>query len=127
VIPVYSLLLVCFYQYKVHTGLRVQRAPGVPHALYGAAELNNASGASRCEGVNACLELEVMFGIGGDSVIPGRCEASNPESRDSGVWSCGPSRNDSVWIASRSLSSGAHSRDPLAKQGRLYNESSVAV
>ena len=34
-IPVYSLLLVCFYQYKVHTGLRVQRAPGVPHALFG--------------------------------------------------------------------------------------------
>ncbi len=35
------------------------------------------------------------------SVIPGRCEASNPESRDSPmrncaseVWSCGPSRND---------------------------------
>jgi len=27
------LLLVCFYQYKVHTTLRVQWAPGVPHAL----------------------------------------------------------------------------------------------
>jgi hypothetical protein len=36
-----------------------------------------------------------------ETVIPGRCEASNPESRDSPmrncaseVWSCGPSRND---------------------------------
>jgi hypothetical protein len=41
-----------------------------------------------------------------DSVIPGRCGASNPESRDSPmrncaseVWSCGPSRNDGVWVA----------------------------
>jgi hypothetical protein len=25
-----------------------------------------------------------MFGTGADTVIPGRCEASNPESRDSG-------------------------------------------
>jgi hypothetical protein len=43
----------------------------------------NASGALRGEGVNVRLELEVMFGIEADSVIPGRCEASNPESRDS--------------------------------------------
>src|SRR6201986_1367250 len=27
-------------------------------------------------------------------VIPGRCEASNPESRDSGSGACAPSRND---------------------------------
>jgi hypothetical protein len=33
VIPVYSFTRVLFYQYKVHTRLRVQRAPGVPHAL----------------------------------------------------------------------------------------------
>jgi len=38
-----------------------------------------------------------------EPVIPGRCEASNPESRDSlmcnctsEVWSFGPSRNDGV-------------------------------
>jgi hypothetical protein len=55
-------------------------------------------------------------------VIRGRCEASDPESRDSPmrncaseVWSFGPSRNDGFWIASRSLSSGTHSRDPLAR------------
>ena len=55
-------------------------------------------------------------------VIPGRVEDANPESRDSPmcnctseVWSFGPSRNDERWIASsRSLSSGAHPRDPLA-------------
>src|SRR5207245_8510697 len=41
------------------------------------------------------------------AVIPGRCEASNPESRDSPmrncaseVWSFGPSRNDGVLAAS---------------------------
>src|SRR4029077_16843615 len=41
------------------------------------------------------------------AVIPGRCEASNPESRDSPmrncaseVWSLGPSRNDGGWIGS---------------------------
>ncbi len=31
-----------------------------------------------------------------DSVIPGRCEASNPESRDSGSGANAPSRNDAV-------------------------------
>src|ERR1700694_2551555 len=34
------------------------------------------------------------------SVIPGRCKASNPESRDSGSGANAPSRNDEVWIAS---------------------------
>src|SRR5450755_1661024 len=55
-------------------------------------------------------DREVMFGIGADTVIPGRCEASNPESRDSPmrncaseVWSCGPSRNDGVWLAMTAL------------------------
>jgi hypothetical protein len=33
-------------------------------------------------------------------VIPGRCEASNPESRDSGSGAGAPSRNDEEWIAS---------------------------
>jgi hypothetical protein len=37
----------------------VQRAPGIPHALYfwGEYFLHN-SGASRCENVGVCLELE---------------------------------------------------------------------
>src|SRR5438874_4359143 len=30
------------------------------------------------------------------NVIPGRCEASNPESRDSGSGACAPSRNDDL-------------------------------
>src|SRR5947207_15718122 len=33
-------------------------------------------------------------------VIPGRGEASNPESRDSGSGAGAPSRNDGFWIAS---------------------------
>jgi hypothetical protein len=38
------------------------------------------------------------------------------------VWSFGASRNDERWIASsRSLSSGAHSRDPLAPRNDAYN------
>src|SRR6266404_648602 len=56
------------------------------------------------------------------AVIPGRCQrgrakrgpmtgsASNPESRDSGSGANAPSRNDGVWIASRSLSSGSNAR-----------------
>jgi hypothetical protein len=63
-------------------------------------------------------DREVVCGIGADTVIPGRCEASNPESRDSPmrncaseVWSCGPSRNDGVWIARHCERSEAmHSR-----------------
>src|SRR6201996_5412216 len=46
------------------------------------------------------------------TVIPGRCEASNPESRDSPmrncaseVWSFGPSRNDDVLAGRPSLPS----------------------
>jgi hypothetical protein len=34
--PVYSLLLVCVLPIKVHTRPRVQRASGIPHALFGA-------------------------------------------------------------------------------------------
>src|SRR5439155_5188252 len=50
------------------------------------------------------------------AVIPGRCEASNPESRDSPVrngtsevWSYGPSRNDKLFQAtlSKNASSAA--------------------
>jgi hypothetical protein len=35
VIPVYSLLLMCVLLLQMHTRLRVQRAPGIPHALQG--------------------------------------------------------------------------------------------
>jgi len=34
VIPGYSLLLVCVLHYQVHTRPRVQRASGIPHALF---------------------------------------------------------------------------------------------
>ena len=33
--PVYSLLLVCVLSLQLHTRPRVQRAPGIPHALHG--------------------------------------------------------------------------------------------
>src|SRR5450432_4873409 len=97
---------------------------------------SNGSGALRGEGEKSYVDLSLASlrrGSDPDSVIPGRCEASNPESRDSPMRNCasevwsgachraaqsadplGPSRNDGVWVASRSLSSSAHSRDPLA-------------
>src|SRR5580698_2525792 len=37
----------------------------------------------------------------GEAVIPGRCEASNPESRDSGSGADAPSRNDSPGLLER--------------------------
>jgi hypothetical protein len=70
----------------------------------------NASGASRREDevVSAndrcCLKSESEDRTRNpgpkQAVIPGRCEASNPESRDSGSAPGGASRNDGVSIAS---------------------------
>src|SRR5471030_2521488 len=48
------------------------------------------------EATRANARAVIVFSIGlpGDFVIPGRCEASNPESRDSGSGANAPSRND---------------------------------
>jgi hypothetical protein len=46
-----------FYQCKAHTRLRVQRAPGVPHALERAEDFMHSSGASRRGVANVYLEL----------------------------------------------------------------------
>ena len=56
-IPVYSSLLVRFYHYKARTRLRVQRAPGIPHALERADDFMHSSGASRRGVANVYLEL----------------------------------------------------------------------
>src|SRR6266404_9863075 len=40
--------------------------------------------------------LDWHCGKASDAVIPGRCEASNPESRDSGSGAKAPSRNDGM-------------------------------
>src|SRR6267143_3829296 len=47
-----------FYHYQVHTRPRVQRASGVPHALFGREIKCKTSGALRGEAANVCLELE---------------------------------------------------------------------
>jgi hypothetical protein len=82
----------------------VRQAPGFPCALcYQGPEFSHASGASRRENaesylvVIACDKREA-FAQGSDS--------------DEAIHSffCA-----AKWIASRSLSSGAHSRDPLAR------------
>src|SRR5258708_2002413 len=44
-----------FYQCQAHTRLRVPRAPGVPHALFGRKVSCKASDASRREAAKACL------------------------------------------------------------------------
>ena len=63
---------------------------GIPCALryLGANGFCKTSGASRREIADAYV------GLDGNTVIPGRCEASNPESRDSGSGANAPSRND---------------------------------
>jgi hypothetical protein len=43
-----------YYHYKAHTRPRVQRAPGIPHALYGGGRFGNVSDASRREGEVVC-------------------------------------------------------------------------
>ena len=48
--------LVCHH--SLHTRLRVQRAPGIPHALDWAEGFWQSSGALASRGVSACLELE---------------------------------------------------------------------
>jgi hypothetical protein len=55
----------------VHARLRVQRAPGIPHALLGGADFMHDSGAS-CRGVvNVCPELgPVMCEERSDEAIP---------------------------------------------------------
>jgi hypothetical protein len=74
--------LVCFF--ISHARLRAHRAPGIPCALYfrrGETILQN-SGTARREIADAYV------GLDGNAVIPGRCEASNPESRDSPMCNC---------------------------------------
>jgi len=85
------------------SGFRAPRASGVPHASLGE-RLINDSGASRREGVNVCLPS-----------LRGAKRRSNPYFL-CGKMDCFASLAMTVgWIASRSLSSGAHSRDPLAR------------
>src|SRR5437867_2990811 len=45
-----------------------------------------------------------------EAVVPGRCEASNPESRDSGSGAYAPSRNDESYYASLRRRGGLNAR-----------------
>src|SRR5450631_3674215 len=53
-----------------------------------------------------------MFGTGADTVIPGRCEASNPESRDSGS---GPADHPGMTVSR--LLRGIYHRAQFARPG----------
>jgi hypothetical protein len=63
-IPVYSSLLVRFYHYQARTRLRVQRAPGIPHALHfyfsGGETFISDSGALRVARGNVFVEFTVI-------------------------------------------------------------------
>jgi hypothetical protein len=83
------------------------------HSRISAAGFLLTSGASRRGMAGVCLKI--------GHVIPGRCKAS---SRNLEIPRCATAHlrsalraswNDCLWIASWSLSSGAHSRDPLAR------------
>jgi hypothetical protein len=102
-VPVYSLLLVCVLPLQVHTRPRVQRAPGIPHALHGArvsctTRARGAAGRKRVPGMSAGFDVIAATKSNPDSVNPGRCEASNPESRDYGSGADAPSRNDGTAV-----------------------------
>jgi hypothetical protein len=92
VIPVYSLLLVCVlplqHAHETAGALGIRHSP---RPLWGD-RFFNGSGAWRGEIVKVCLELEQTRHSGAmRSIEPGISRFR--------VWSCGPSRNDGVWLA----------------------------
>src|SRR6266404_5949350 len=91
--------LVCFF--VSHARLRVHRAPGIPCALcFLRAERSCKTSGISCRGIaESYLKLEQRH-----------CEEQRDEAIHSSL--------AAPWIASRSLSSGAHSRDPLARNHR---------
>ncbi len=104
-------MLVCvFYSHVLHTRPRVQRAPGFPCALVSEdvnrrkARAHRAARMQRCicSTPIGCLQVESEP----HSVIArSACDEAIHLSTSTAV----------KWIASRSLSSGAHSRDPVAR------------
>jgi hypothetical protein len=79
--------------YILHARLRVHRAPGIPHALCRAEDIQSSGDSRR----------------GNAELYQRHCE----EQRDEAIQlSLLPQES---WIASRSLSSSAHSRDPVAR------------
>ena len=63
------MLLVCVLPYKVHTRPRVQRASGVPHALFGREIKCKTSGALRGEAANVCLVVIAITAPHSQAVI----------------------------------------------------------
>ncbi len=70
--PVCSLLLVCLLPLQVHTRPRVQRAPGIPHALFGRELLQRLGRiASRGRSRIWCLTIESAI------VVPAKAGTQN--------------------------------------------------
>src|ERR1700720_1930384 len=87
-VPVYSLLLVCILPIKVHTRPRVQRAPGIPHALNGGRKVHANLGRF------VPRDREVAFVVG--TVIASAAKQSILSSRRGGLLRC--ARNDESTI-----------------------------
>src|ERR1700712_5619686 len=77
----------------LHMRPRVQRAPGIPCALW----------------IGEGEDFPANLG----QIVPRKCETVSSVIASEAKQSM-PQRAD-IWVASRSLSSGAHSRDPLAR------------
>jgi hypothetical protein len=106
---------VCFL--SLRTRLRVQRAPGIPHALFGRIDYEQLGRypPRECEAVSRRLCEEYP---------DQRFALSEHRLRDEAIHSCFLVAS---WIASRSLSSGAHSRDRLARNDDLKTPCALAV
>src|SRR5258708_22620685 len=86
-------------------------APGIPHALYWAKN-SCTTPADYAAGSRTCVSPSLRGAL------------LSAEAPPSGEGGCDeaiqlPCSRRQSWIASRSLSSGAHSRDPLARNDRL--------
>ncbi len=166
-VPVYSLLLVCVLPIQVHTRPRVQRAPGIPHALKGGREIHAELGRIVSRGREVVSEIGVLkiksgicigrgalplplwerVGVRGRGLSMGRnpspgshlrCDPTSPTGGRGDAEHLVPviagSGNEPIhaflaarWIASRSLASGAPSRDAVVRNDGKHGRRRVTL
>src|SRR5713101_1061039 len=91
----------------LHRGLRVQRAPGIPHALQGGERFLHNSGASRREIVKSRLRICGMVGDTNALVMPGLDPGIHPSSQKAFVrrWITGSSPVMTIMMGATTQSS----------------------
>jgi DNA mismatch repair protein MutS len=99
-----------------------ERSRTADRGLAGAASRRDV--AARGAGSALCIEAKIAEAM--RIVIPGRCKASNPESRDSGSGANAPSRNDEMLVASSRTSSprGFRHAQPSSARSTTTRDSS---